>query len=148
MVWCLKFLEVFVQHVKFCQILMLIKSSNHWLLGFSASCFSLGWQATTPPPAEWNVPHDGPIDKSFSVTAAPELAKKAEEKAEEKDDDDEDEEEEEEEDDHQQIKCNHLDSSDALWYYDCQSGFSALKPEVVSSFLHTCRDYQLSLGVK
>jgi len=74
----------------------------------------LGWQATTPPPAEWNVPHDGPIDKSFSVTAAPELAKKAEEKAEEKDDDDEDEEEEEEEDDHQQIKCNHLDSSDAL----------------------------------
>ena len=55
----------------------------------------MGRQATTPPPAEWNVPHDGPIDKSFSVTAAPELAKA--EKAEEKDDDDEDEEEEEEE---------------------------------------------------
>jgi protein-disulfide isomerase len=40
------------------------------------------------------VPHDGPIDKSFSVTAAPELTKKA---AEKDDDDDEDEEEEEEE---------------------------------------------------
>lgn len=51
-------------------------------------------EATTPPPAEWNVPHDGPIDKSFSVTAAPELTKKA---AEKDDDDDEDEEEEEEE---------------------------------------------------
>lgn len=46
-------------------------------------------KATTPPPAEWNVPHDGPIDKSFSVTAAPELTKKA---AEKDDDDDEDEE--------------------------------------------------------
>ena len=40
------------------------------------------------------MPHDGPIDKSFSVTAAPELTKKA---AEKDDDDDEDEEEEEEE---------------------------------------------------
>ena len=51
-------------------------------------------EATTPPPAEWNVPHDGDIDKSFSVTAAPELTKKA---AEKDDDDDDDEEEEEEE---------------------------------------------------
>ena len=54
-------------------------------------------QATTPPPAEWNVPHDGQIDKTFTVTAAPELAK--EEKEKEEEDDEEEEEEEEEEDD-------------------------------------------------
>ena len=53
-------------------------------------------QATTPPPAEWNVPHDGPIDKTFSVTAAPELARRAEE-------DDEEEEEEEEARSHQTL---------------------------------------------
>ena len=48
-------------------------------------------EATTPPPAEWNVPHDGPIDKSFSVTAG-QFAKKVE-----KEEEDEEEEEEEEE---------------------------------------------------
>ncbi|CAE7824795.1 Arsb [Symbiodinium sp. CCMP2456] len=34
-------------------------------------------KATSPPPAGWKVPYDGPIDKSFTVTAAPQLAKES-----------------------------------------------------------------------
>merc|ERR1712151_633789 len=34
--------------------------------------------AATPPASEWNVPHDGEIDPTFSVTADPEATKKAE----------------------------------------------------------------------
>merc|ERR1712226_702105 len=33
-------------------------------------------KATTPPAAEWNVPHDGPIDPTFTVTASSQLESK------------------------------------------------------------------------
>jgi len=58
-------------------------------------------KATTPPPAEWNVPHDGDIDFTFSVTADPAAfatkgrGEEDSKEAEEEDDEDEDEEEDE-----------------------------------------------------
>ena len=48
-------------------------------------------QATTPPPAEWNVPHDGQVDKTFTVTAAPELNEEEEEEEDEEEASDEEE---------------------------------------------------------
>eukprot|EP00913_Durusdinium_trenchii_P031696 g29682.t1 len=33
-------------------------------------------KAVAPPPVEWSVPHDGPIDKTFSVAPAQQLSSK------------------------------------------------------------------------
>lgn len=65
--------DVFASALQLVWIMCVSDADEHdTVCAFTSTCV----EAVAPPPVEWSVPHDGPIDKTFSVAPAQQLSSK------------------------------------------------------------------------